>query len=133
MVWNCKNNEVATDGAIYKIIDGIRYALKDGVATVVRQSKNIAGSITIPTSVSYKNNTYTVTSIDSSAFSGCDSLTEIVIPEGVTSIGNSAFYSCDSLTIYCEAASKPRGWDSDWDKKNYGGNKFPVVWGYTGE
>ena len=39
-----------------------------------------------------------VTSIGSSAFSGCSSLTSIVIPEGVTSIGSSAFYYCSSLT-----------------------------------
>ena len=39
-----------------------------------------------------------VTSISSSAFSGCDSLTEIVIPDGVTSIDSSAFAYCYSLT-----------------------------------
>ena len=32
-----------------------------------------------------------------SAFSFCDSLSEIVIPSSVTSIGDSAFYSCSSL------------------------------------
>ncbi len=206
VVWDCKNNEVAEDGAIYKTIDGIRYALKNGVATVVgQQPQNIAGSITIPASVTYKGTAYAVTSIGyeaffgcdflteivipnsvtsigegafeecyslttvtfgdnrqltgigSSAFSGCDSLTtvtfgdnsqltsigsyafyncdsltEIVIPKGVTSIGSWAFANCDSLTIYCEVASEPSGWDSDWNKKGYY-NKLPVVWGYTGE
>ena len=39
-----------------------------------------------------------VTSIGSSAFSGCRSLTSITIPEGVTSISNNAFYNCYSLT-----------------------------------
>ena len=39
-----------------------------------------------------------VTSIGSSAFRGCSSLTAINIPEGVTSIGNNAFYDCSSLT-----------------------------------
>ncbi len=71
-------------------------------------------SITIPDSV---------TSIDRYAFEGCDSLTSIVIPKSVTSIGEDAFYFCDALTIYCEAASKPSGWDDNWNRDD-----LPVVW-----
>ena len=39
-----------------------------------------------------------VTSIGYSAFLGCDSLSEIVIPSSVTGIGDNAFYGCDSLS-----------------------------------
>ena len=67
-----------------------------------------------------------VTSISDSAFYGCSSLTRIVIPDSVTSIGYAAFDDCTSLTIYCEAESKPSGWDSYWNS-----SKRPVVWGYN--
>ena len=39
-----------------------------------------------------------VTSIEESVFSYCGSLTSITIPEGVTSIGSSTFSNCNSLT-----------------------------------
>jgi hypothetical protein len=37
-----------------------------------------------------------------------------------------AFEDCVLTTIYCEAASKPDGWDSSWSM----GTK-EVIWGYT--
>ena len=40
----------------------------------------------------------TVTSIDDSAFSGCESLTSITIPSSITEIGDEAFYKCKALT-----------------------------------
>ena len=39
-----------------------------------------------------------VTSIGSSAFGGCSSLTNITIPDSITSIGSDAFGGCSSLT-----------------------------------
>ena len=64
-----------------------------------------------------------VTSIGERAFSNCTLLTGIIIPSGVTSIGDSAFNGCTSLTIYCEAQSEPSGWDSSWNYSNR-----PVYW-----
>ncbi|MBQ8322570.1 MAG: leucine-rich repeat protein [Clostridia bacterium] len=64
--------------------------------------------------------------IGSNAFYNCDYLTSVTIPDSVTSIGGYAFYNCDNLTIYCEAASKPDGWDSNWQ------GSCSVVWGYKG-
>ena len=76
-------------------------------------------SITIPDSV---------TSIGSYAFEYCSSLTSITIPNSVASIGNSVFSGCSFLIIYCEASSKPSGWDYYWNS-----NHYPVAWGVYGE
>ena len=67
-----------------------------------------------------------VTEIKFNAFYGCDLLTKVVIPVNVVQIGSGAFHDCSSLTIYCEAVSKPNGWDYAWNNSNY-----PVVWGYN--
>ena len=47
------------------------------------------------TSVSIPNS---VTTIGSSAFSGCNALASVTIPSSVTSIGDNAFYNCNNLS-----------------------------------
>ena len=61
-------------------------------------SDEYSGAVTIPPTVTYNNNTYSVTSIGNSAFYNCSSLTSITIPESVTSIGYETFYYCSGLT-----------------------------------
>ena len=92
-IWNCNG---ALD-RLYLVIDAVRYSIKDGVAIVNDVPKN-ATEINIPTSVTYKKNTYSVTDIGEKAFFDCENLTEVTIPNSVTSIGDSAFMDCSSLT-----------------------------------
>ena len=68
-----------------------------------------------------------VTSIGICAFYNCTALKKVVIPYSVKVIGDSAFRGCTSLTIYCEASSKPSGWNRYWNYSNR-----PVVWNYKG-
>ena len=43
-------------------------------------------------------------------------------------MGEGVWYNVNKITIYCEASSKPSGWDSSW-KYNDG----DVVWDYKNE
>ena len=52
----------------------------------------------IPSSVTYNEVTYSVTSIGNWAFYGCSGMTSVTIPNSVTSIGNWAFYGCSGMT-----------------------------------
>ena len=71
----------------YSSESGILYSKdKTKLITCPRGKK---GEIVIPNSV---------TSIASSAFSGCSGLTSVTIPNSVTSIGSSAFNGCSGLT-----------------------------------
>ena len=56
------------------------------------------GDIVIPSSITYKAKTYSVTSIGGNAFNRCSGLTSITIPNSVTSISWSAFSDCSGLT-----------------------------------
>lgn len=84
-------------------IDGIWYNLvsKAKVAEVIynpNEPRYYTGAVNIPDSVKYNNVSYSVTRIGEYAFSSCDNLTSVSIPNSVTGIGESAFAGCSSLT-----------------------------------
>ncbi len=122
VVLNCKYNEVATDGYIYTVLGGVRYALQDGRAKVVRQPLNIK-TANIPDAVTYKDIVYNVTKIEECAFEDCEMLVSVIISSNVVTIESFAFNDCELLTIYCEATSKPNGWYTSWNSSH-----SPVVW-----
>ena len=66
-----------------------------------------------------------VSKIYEKAFYNCSSLARIVIPNSVITIEERAFQGCSKLTIYCEASKKPSGWELLWNSTN-----CPVEWGY---
>lgn len=89
-------------------IDGIYYNLNETnkTATVTNQVGNTkyvkrstySGVVSVPSSITYNGNTYSVTTIGRSAFYNCSHLTSVTIPNSVTSIESYAFYGCEGLT-----------------------------------
>lgn len=95
-IWNYKNNDVADDGAVYTVVDGIRYSIKNEKATVLGQIGSLS-KVRINEKVIYKDTSYPVTSIGDYAFENCLVLEDIVLPTGLTSIGEYAFAGCVDL------------------------------------
>ena len=80
-------------------IGGLYYDLNvtNQTAEVARNS-SASGEIIIPSSVTYDEITYSVTSIGYGAFTDCSGLTSVTIGNSVTSIGTWAFRDCTDLT-----------------------------------
>ncbi|MBE6592923.1 MAG: leucine-rich repeat domain-containing protein [Ruminococcaceae bacterium] len=75
-------------------------------------------------------------SIGDGAFRGCTPLESVIIPDSVTHIGDYPFRDCPQLkTVYCEAPSKPDGWNDNWSKEPIEhvdtDIKSEIIWGYT--
>lgn len=82
--------EVAVDGLIYEIQENNTLILID-------YQGEAPANLTISGSIIYNQQTYIVTSIQEHTFSGCDTLTKVMIEENMTSIGEYAFSECESL------------------------------------
>lgn len=89
--------------------DGIYYILENGEASVTFNERDLdeddepdyndySGVVVIPSSVTYDENTFPVTSIGRFAFRKCSGLTSVTIPSSVKSIDFGAFQECSSLT-----------------------------------
>lgn len=94
--------------------NGLLYLIINGSALLGGYSDEMTNNVVIPSTIIVNETIYNVTGIGLNAFSGCSSLTSVVIPSSITSIEEYVFCGCSSLTIYCEASSKPSGWNQYW-------------------
>ena len=77
-------------------IDGIKYYLENGKATIMAQPTTLSGDIVIPEKVTYNNVDYTVSSMTAAAFKETDVKT-ITLPNSITSLGDDCFRFCSNL------------------------------------
>ncbi len=85
------------DGIYYNILSSEELTVEVTYGGTSYNSALYSGDVSIPKTVTYGNNTYTVEGIGSSAFSRCTGLTSVTIPNSVTSIGSFAFRDCTRL------------------------------------
>lgn len=89
-------------------VDGIYYNITDSEKLTVEVTyrgnhyndyyNEYSGNVVIPQTVTYNNQTFSVTTIGEWVFYNCVNLTSITIPNSVTSIGESAFNGCSELS-----------------------------------
>ena len=96
---NSEKKELVVTSSSYFYYDEYRYS----------------GNVVIPESVVYEGNTYSVTSIGSSAFNDCSGLTSVTIPNSVISIGEYAFSSCFVLTSIISLNNTPPTCEQNYD------------------
>ena len=106
-----------SDGILYKVLleDGDigRVQVGIGVEGVNAIQADSTRIVPIQPSVTYKGKTYTVESISDWAFSDCDELERVIIPNSVTSIGEYSFAYCDRLSsIYFDGDAPSVGWNA---------------------
>lgn len=86
------------------IYDGVYYSIMlftKNVGVAIPNSTNFyKGYITIPETVVYNDETYTVVSVDNGAFSGSEELLGVTLPNTITTIGDRAFSGCNGLTDF---------------------------------
>lgn len=86
-------------------LDVLTYEIVDGSVRILRCDFTACGRLIIPASIEG----YPVTAIGDGAFSGCEKLISITIPDSVTGIGDGAFEGCTGLTdIYYQGT--PEQW-----------------------
>lgn len=80
-------------------VNNINYTVtSEDKKTVSVAPGSYSGIVSIPATVTYNGNSYSVTSVGKDAFSGCTGLTYVVLGNNIKTIGANAFKGCTGLT-----------------------------------
>jgi len=91
--------------------DGIHYRIMNSSLAVIEceNPEGYIGNITIPKTVIYKNYTYTVTKVGSTAFRNCGKLSSVTLPDTIREIEPRAFEACGISQITLPSKLKVLG------------------------
>ncbi len=97
----------------------LKYTIINATSQIVyveTSDTTISGALVIPSTVTYKDITYSVKFINGNTFYNCKHLTSVTIPTTVTSIGGDAFWDCSGLTsVTIPNSVTSIGGDAFWD------------------
>lgn len=79
-----------------EFINSCEYAVEDGYVNYIKYVGN-QENVIIPNKVWIENNEYQVRKIEQGAFSNCDTIRTVIIPDSVIELGSGVFSDCDNL------------------------------------
>ncbi len=97
VVWDCENNNIAEDGYIYFVENGVKYGLKNNQLKIAKQSP-LKENFNLSPTVEFNGVNYPVTEIGEYAFYKNSNLKDIRVTNYVTKIGKYAFNDCNQLS-----------------------------------
>ena len=105
------NNNINVTFNFNVTINGVLYIInpQQGTAKIVSVDPALAGDIAIPRSINGCN----VIGVEDNAFSGCNSLNSITLPDTVTEISDNAFDSGSQIEIRGEQGSAVEDFAND--------------------
>lgn len=97
--FNLNTRVVEFSTEINFVINGVIYLLmpNNGTANVLGYNNDLPRYLEIPSTVTYNNTTYEVTNIEDGAFANCTILEEVILPPTITSVASTAFSGCSNL------------------------------------
>lgn len=78
-------------------INGLEYDFYSTGVMLVGYNSSCQGDVVVPSSVTYKGESYKVLELSDYSFQGCTALTSIELPNSLIRIGSKSFYGCTNL------------------------------------